>query len=338
MSDVLAVFSFVVGAIFLVRLGVILARYGDDLAQRTGLGRVFIGSLLVALATSLPEIATDVTASLAGAPDLAVSDLFGSSMANMAILALVDLRYRGRVWPAVDLSHARVAAVAMFLTSLAALSIMAPFPLSIGWVGGDTMAIAGLYICAVAWFRRVPSLPGRPHHRAEAAMVVADPETISTEPLRTLVMRFAAASAGILFMAPVVSLSVKQIASSTGIGETFLGTTLLAITTSLPELVVVLAAVKIGTHDLAVGNLFGSNAMNMSVLFIADIFYSKGPILAAVSPDQGVAALGAIVLMALAVASIVGGTETRVARLEPDAIVVLVAYIGLLIAVASTSW
>lgn len=338
MNEILAVSGFIVGALALMRLGVILAHTGDDLAHRTGLGRVFIGSLFVALATSLPEVATDITASLADAPDLAVSDLFGSSMANMAILAIIDLRHRGRVWPAVDLSHARVAAVGIALTALAALSILAPLPLSIGWVGLDTIVIAGLYICAVAWFRRVPSVPGRPHHLAESAMVITDPDPVSTASLRTLVIRFSAASLGILIAAPIVSLSVKQIATSTGIGQTFLGTTLLAISTSLPELVVVLAAVKIGAHDLAVGNLFGSNAINMSILLIADIFYSEGPILAAVAPAQVVAALGAVVLMALAVASIVGGTETRVARLEPDAIVVLVAYIGILIAVASAGW
>ena len=338
MNEILAVSGFVIGALFLVRLGVVLAHTGDDLAQRTGLGQVFVGSLFVALATSLPEVATDITASLANAPDLAVGDLFGSSMANMAILAIVDLRYRGRVWPAVDLSHARVAAVGMFLTALAALSILSPFPFSLGWIGLDTVFIAVLYICAVAWFRRVPTVPGFPRHETVTDLQLEESEPASTSSLRTLVIRFSAATLGILIAAPIVSLSVKEIASLTGIGETFLGSTLLAISTSLPELVVVMAAVKIGAHDLAVGNLFGSNAMNMSVLVIADIFYFDGPILAAVDPSQAIAAIGAIILMALAVAAIVGGTETRVARLEPDAIVVIVAYIAVLIAVASTSW
>jgi cation:H+ antiporter len=62
--------------------------------------------ILVAGATSLPEIITDVSVSLAGAPDLAVGDLFGSSMANMAILAVVDLLHRRRVWPRVEIGHA----------------------------------------------------------------------------------------------------------------------------------------------------------------------------------------------------------------------------------------
>src|SRR5680860_125057 len=87
--------------------GVQLAKAGDAIAEGAGLSRLFVGILLVAGATSLPEIVTDVSASLANAPDLAVGDLFGSSMANMAILAVVDLLHRHRVWPQVEVGHAR---------------------------------------------------------------------------------------------------------------------------------------------------------------------------------------------------------------------------------------
>src|SRR5690606_291013 len=76
------------------------------------LSRLFVGMLLVAGATSLPELVIDVSAALGGAPDLAVGDLFGSSMANMAILAGVDLLRRHQVWPSAEIGHARVASVA----------------------------------------------------------------------------------------------------------------------------------------------------------------------------------------------------------------------------------
>ena len=65
------------------------------IAESTGLGRIFVGALFNAIAMSLPELGTDVAAAASDAPDLAIGDLFGSSMANMAILAIVDLRYRG---------------------------------------------------------------------------------------------------------------------------------------------------------------------------------------------------------------------------------------------------
>jgi cation:H+ antiporter len=147
---------FTVGAAVLVRAAVGLARAGDQLVLRTGLNGLFVGTLFLALAPSLPEIVTDVSAALADAPDLAVGDLFGSSMANMAILAVIDLRSRGKVWPAVELGHARVAAVAIVLTAVAGLGVLTPRGWSLGWVGLDTLAIALMYIAAVAWFRREP--------------------------------------------------------------------------------------------------------------------------------------------------------------------------------------
>ncbi|MEX0847416.1 MAG: hypothetical protein WD023_06525 [Ilumatobacteraceae bacterium] len=337
----LALAVFVISALAVGRLGAALAQSGDALADRTGLGRVFVGTLLVAVVTSLPEVATDVTAAVAGSPDLAVGDLFGSSMANMAILAIIDLRYRRRVWPLAGLVHARVAAIAILLTALAILGVLTPPGVSLGWVGLDTIMIGGLYVAAVAWFRRMPSLtrPGDPCVQTEAVGLL-EPIDLERTPhaptMRSLVARFALAGLGILIAAPVLSLAAKAIAEASGVDETFLGATLLAITTSLPELVVALAAVRIGAHDLAVGNLFGSNMVNMAVLLLVDLAYVDGPLLAAVDPSQVVAGIGAIVLMALAVAVLVGGSETRIRRLEPDAIVMLVAYVGAIIAIAVT--
>ncbi len=326
---------FIVTAGMLVQAGAALAAYGDQIAERLQLSRLFVGTLLLAFATSLPELVTDVTAAQAGAPDLAVGDLFGSSMANMAILAIIDLLYRGRVWPTVELGHARVAAVAIALTSLAALSIYAPPAAKVGWVGVTPILIVLLYIAAAAWFRRSP-LMERPI--VESAGIPIQKSTgwsrhAAGVSIRGLWIRFGAAAGVILITAPIMTLSVKAITDATGIAESFMGAALLAVTTSLPELIASLAAIRIGSYDLAVGNLFGSNVANMSVLFFADLAYTEGPILSAVAPTQIVTALGAILLMAIAVAAIVGESETRVRRLEPDAIVLLLAYAGTLVAV-----
>jgi cation:H+ antiporter len=328
---------FIVTAGMLVQAGAALAAYGDQIAERLQLSRLFVGTLLLAFATSLPELMTDVTAAQAGAPDLAVGDLFGSSMANMAILAIIDLFYRGRVWPTVELGHARVAAVAIALTSLAALSIYAPPGAKVGWVGITPILIVLLYVAAIAWFRRTP-LMARRSIMEPARIPIQEPTGWSRDAarvsIRGLWIRFGAAAGVVLVTAPIMTLSVKAITDATGIAQTFMGAALLAVTTSLPELIASLAAIRIGSYDLAVGNLFGSNVANMSVLFFADLAYTEGPILSAVASTQIVTALGAILLMAIAVAAIVGESETRVRRLEPDAIVLLLAYAGTLAAVA----
>lgn len=330
--------AFIASGAVLVRAGVALARAGDDLAEATGLGRLFVGVLLLALATSLPEVVTDVTAAAAGSPDLAVGDLFGSSMANMAILAVIDLVARRRVWPSVEVGHARVASVAIALTAIATLGILSPPGLRLGWVGVDTVVVAASYLSAAAWFHRLSRSPAGA--RADGrGLVRAAPNRVRSKgkpgesAWGASAFRFAAASAGVLVSAPVVALSARHIAREAGIAETAVGTGLLAVTTSLPELIASLAAVRIGAYDLAVGNLFGSNAINMSVLVLVDAVYTDGPLLAAVDPAQAVGAVGAILLMALALAAIVGGTEARLGRIEPDALLVLIGYVVVLVTV-----
>ncbi len=332
-----AILVFLASAAVLVRAGSSLAGYADQIAERTKMSRLFVGTLLLAFATSLPELVTEVTAAQAGAPDLALGDLFGSSMANMAILAVIDLLYRGQVWPAVELGHARVAAVAIGLTAIAALSIFTRSTIGIGWVGITPIVIAAIYIAAVAWFRRMPLLarPGLETPKIEVQRPTGWSERAAAQSTRSLWIRFAAAALIILLTAPVVTMSVKVIADATGIAQTFLGAALLAVTTSLPELIASIASVRIGAYDMAVGNLFGSNVANMSILLFADLAYTEGPILAAVSQSQVVSAFGAILLMAMAVAAIVGESEkTRFRRLEPDAIVLLLTYAITLVAIA----
>lgn len=323
-----------VGSIVVVVVaGTSLARVGDEIAEHTGLGRIFIGALLIAIATSLPELGTDITAAIADAPDLAIGDLFGSSMANMAILAIVDLRYRGRMLPSVELGHTRIAAIAIGMTALAAIGIASPPGIDLVGVGLTPMLLFVGYVAALAWFRRVPPIG-----------VAAPSPTPFREPRRfgerwsglgPQLRRFAMAVAALGVAAPVLALSTEEVAHRFDLSQGFLGVTLLAGTTSLPELATSLAAVKMGAYDLAVGNLLGSNAANMSMILFVDIAYRPGPILAAVAQVHLVAAVGAILLMALALASIVSGQANRAHRLEPDSIILLVAYVGCVAAVVA---
>jgi cation:H+ antiporter len=314
---------FVLAAAVVAWAGTRVAHAGDELAERAGLSRLFVGTLLVAMATSLPEVVTDVAAAVGDAPDLAVGDLYGSSMANMAILAVIDLVRRRQVWPAAQIGHARVASIAIALTALATLGTLAPSGLSVAWISVDTLVIGVAYLAAVAWWRRSPV------GRSEGTGLLPQPTGWSgpDEPaVRPVVVRFVAAAAMILLAGPVLARAGEELAAATGIGLTFIGSALVATTTSLPELVASIAAVRIGAHDLAVGNLFGSNAFNMFALLVVDVAYTDGPVLAVVDPAQVVAGIGAILLMALAVSAIVHGTGTHVRRLEPDSLLLLAVY------------
>lgn len=328
---------FLASGVAIVGAATWLARAGDQIATTTGLGGLFVGVALTATATSLPEVVTAGSAALADAPELAVGDLFGSNMANMAVLAVIDLLSRRRVWPTVGLGHARVASVAIALTALAVLFVVTPTGPAIGWVGIDTLVIVGVYAAALAWFRRAQGPRVTPGIEEVPAPMGWRRSSRGRRGSRLgPTGAFILSALAVLAIGPIVAVSSKGIADTSGLGETFVGVTFLAVATSLPELVASIAAVRMGAFDLAVGNLFGSNALNMALFLAIDVAYRPGPITTAASVDVVIAAgVGAIVLTAMALAAVVHGEETRLRRLEPDAALLLVAYVALLVALSS---
>ncbi len=321
---------FVVAAAVVGVGGTLLARTGDVISEETGLGGMMIGLLLLSGATSLPEVATSMSAAATGAPDLAISNYLGSNMANMAILAVVDLVSRRRVFPLVELAQARVATGAIILTSLVGLAIMVRDGRTIGPIGYDTVLITATFLAILTWIRRAPGeIRGLPASSAPSPTDAA----AGTRERRRLVLALVGFGIGALVTlasAPVLAIAAEEIATITGITQTFVGAAFLAIATSAPELVASVAAVRIGAADLAVGNLFGSNLFNVGIIVTADLAYSGGAILASVTPAEEIVAFGALIMTGLGLAAVLHGTETRPWRIEPDALLILVVYGALL--------
>ncbi len=121
--------------------------------------------------------------------------------------------------------------------------------------------------------------------------------------------------------------SSAAIADATGLSAGFIGTLALATITSLPELVTIIAAVRSGAHDLAVGNLFGSNIFNMFALGLTDLFYTQGNLLSAISPDLALVGLLGLLLTGIGLI----GNQARLDRLvwvvELDGILLVVGYL-----------
>ena len=320
---------FLASAAVIVGAGTKLSQCGDRIAEHTGLGRLWIGVVLLAAATSLPEVFTAVSAVLIDAPDIAVGDLLGAGLSNMLTLALIDLVYRQkRVWRQAALEQALIASLAMTLTGLAGLLILVRQPLPLGHVGLGTVAIAVIYLLGMRVVFRQEDMR---RHAAQLERVVEAEETERNRPvvagaLKRAMTGFALATVGIVVAAPFLAESAKEIAEATGISTTFIGTSLVAITTSLPELVTTFAAVRLGAFDLAVGNLFGSNAFNMAVLVLADLAYRKGPLLATVSSTHAVTAFVSLLLMSVGMMGIIYRAEQRFVLIEPDSLLMIVGY------------
>ena len=323
----LAWLEFFLSALTIVVAGTLLSRYGDRIAEQTGLGGLWIGVVFMAAATSLPELLTAVSASWLDAPNLAVGDLMGAGMSNMLTLGVIDLLHRRkRVWQHAALEHALIASLAMALTGLAGMGLLLRRDWTYGHVGLATTSLALIYILGMRLVYRQEAVK-RQERELEKLVQGQEPAgTTGRGPDRGTWIGFAAAALGIVIAAPFLAASAKAIAVETGISTTFVGTSLLAIATSLPEFVTAVAAVRLGAFDLAVGNLFGSNAFNMCALFAADVAYGQGPLLTVASPVHAVTALWVVILMNVGLMGILYRAEKRFLLIEPDSLLMILGY------------
>lgn len=324
-----ALLSLLASGIVLLLAGSALTRAADAIAVRSGIGRLWIGAVLLAAATSLPELATDVSAVRLGAPDLAAGDLFGSSMANMLILALLGLLPpQGRVFRDAAANHALTAALAMVLNAAAGVFILARVPAGYRPPGIESLL---LLLGFVAGMRVV-------YHQRPAESRAGGERTDAVLSLRGAGLRFGVAALVVLGAAPFFAGSAERIAQLSGLGSTFVGTWLVGLATSLPELVTCFAALRLGAVDLAIGNLFGSNAFNMVVFGAMQLAHPGESIFAVLDPSHAITALLAVVLMALGLAAIVLRGQGRVKLLEPGSALMLLVYLaGLWVLYARTS-
>lgn len=312
---------FLLSAAAVALAGSRLARDGDTIAEGTGLGGMWVGAILVAGATSLPELMTDANAILQGHPDLAVGDLFGSSMANMMILAIADLLTRStRMLTRVAVNQALVGTLAIALTIVAALGVLLQSRAGVLGFGMSVLVIGFTYVAGMRLLHRNRD---EPPFRTPAEIAAQRPGRAAQ---RRAMVGFAAAAVVILLAAPFVAGSAATIAGQLGITRGFAGLVLLAVTTSLPEASVTFASVRRGWYSLAVGNLLGSNCFNMAALVPLDLVHGSGSLLGAVEPALAVGALFAVLLMALAMLDILNKSERRIGIIEPGPAFMVLAY------------
>jgi cation:H+ antiporter len=198
--------------------------------------------------------------------------------------------------------------------------ILADIDLQIGWVGVDSLVIIGAYIVAVRLIQ------GNSSHVSQSAALPDIPE--GTPRLRTGIIGFLIASLGLVLVTPIMVESSNEIAVITGLGTTFIGTTLVALVTSLPEMVTTLAAIKIGAADMAIGNLFGSNMFNMFAIGLTDLFFFQGRFLAAIDPAFVLVGILGLLMTGMGLIGNLAKLEKRIWFIEIDALALVLVYFG----------
>lgn len=313
--------KFLISAAVLVAAATQLAKYGDVIALRTRLSGMLIGIVLMAGATSLPEMLTSISSLNLQSPDIAAGNLLGSNTFNMFLLAVIDLMHRQqRILRKAALKHALTGSLAVFLIGLVVFFILADIHLQIGWVGLDSLVLLAGYIIAVRLIQG----------GAQADAHTMEPEEIpeDTPALWIGILGFLAAAGVLMIATPIMVASSAEISEATGLGATFIGTTLVAAVTSMPELVTSLAAVRIGGYDMAIGNLFGSCMFNVFALGLTDLFYTQGRFLAVIDPSFLLVAVLGLLMMGLGLIGNLANLEKRIGFIELDALALILTFFG----------
>ncbi|MBI3593025.1 MAG: sodium:calcium antiporter [Nitrospirae bacterium] len=318
--------AFIVCTSVIVYSGTRLSKYGDIIAEKTGLGGTWIGVALMASVTSLPELVTGISSvTYAGVPDIAVGDVLGSCVFNMLILAMLDAVYRPMPISAkAHHGHILSAAFGILLLSIAATSLFfgSGFQ-AMGWIGIYSLIFVFIYFVAMrlVYFYEKRSLAVFMKELA----VELKYKTVST---KSAVVNYIINAAIVIIAAVFLPDIGKGIAETTGLGQTFVGNIFIAVSTSLPEVAVSLSAVRMGAIDLAIGNLFGSNIFNIFILALDDIFFIKGPILSFANQNHIISALSAIAMTGIAIIGLTYRSEKKSLFLAWDSIGIVLVYLS----------
>ena len=306
--------------------GTRLARYADGIATRTGIGREFLGIMLLGGVTSLPEIAVATTATLQGTPALSVNDVLGSAAINVVILAVADATVgRGALTGMLGSPGLLLQGVIGIVIMAFTVGAVVAGDVTVLGIGAWCWMMLGAYLIGIwmlAQARADQAWKPAPKPWVRGDQASAAPEAA----LRRLVALTAAAGAAILVAGFLLARTADALAGQTGLGESFFGAVVLGFSTSLPEVSTVIAAVKIRQYAMAVSDIFGTNLFNVTIIVLVDALHDGGPVLVEAGPFAGFAALVALVLTAIYMGGMVERRDRTVMRMGVDSVAVLFLY------------
>ena len=300
-----------------------MTQSADTIAEKTGLGRTFIGVVLLATATSLPELGTGVTTIRLDQPDLAVGDAFGSNVFNLLIVGILDaawkngplLDHHGMTPTTIIIGGAGIAIIAIAVMGI----FIGESIFSLGWISPISVLLLMVFLGAMWIIYRSES------NESNNGSVE---ETESGGLLRAVVIYFIAM---IIVVGAAIWLSLigERVVHVTGMDASFVGTQFLALSTSLPELAASIAAIRISAPELAISNVLGSNLFNMGfVLFVDDAVLTSGSLWDAAAKVHILTAGGAILMTAIVIIALaVQSRARRPSRFTIESLLLVAAYI-----------
>ncbi|EEB82673.1 sodium:calcium antiporter [Roseobacter sp. GAI101] len=325
----LAFFTFSAACVWVA--GARLAYLADALADRFKLGKSLVGLLLLSLATSLPEVATTLSAAAQQSRNLVLNNLFGGIALQTAILAMADFWAHGPItnYPR-KANHALEATLLVLLLSVTLIITNLGETFVFAGVGLGSLCIAVIYGGAIWLLRRydassdwVPvDLPD------PEPLVFPAPTGLGQAGNVNLIWQAVFACIAILVFGLLLVVFADRIADQSGLGTGFIGVTLLAGATSLPELSTSIAAVRIGAYTMAISNIFGSNLIMLVLVFPADILFRSGPILQNTSPMVSLSLAFGLTVTSIYLVGLIVRRKPWIGSIGLDSILVMLTFLA----------
>jgi cation:H+ antiporter len=309
--------------------GIKMTKTARDLAHNTGLGEAFVGAIFIGASTSLSGITTSVAAASAGHAELAVSNGLGGIAAQTAFLALADIAYRRA-----NLEHAAASAENLFMSAFVltllgihALALSVP-TVSIFSIHPATVILVVSYIFGVHLLAHTHDTPmWLPKRTTDTPREPAD-YSHRRRHLSGLWLRFAGYAAIVALGGWSLAQLAIPLGEKTGLSHGVVGGVFTAVSTSIPELVVAIAAVRMGALNLAVGDIIGGNAFDTLFVAASDVAYREGPIYAAISSSEQFWLANSIVMTGVLLLGLIYRQRHGPGNIGVESVLLLVLYFG----------
>ena len=319
----------IVCALLIFWVGSLLSKYGDVIAEKTGLGRAWIGAILIAGVTSLPELASGVSAvAWLNAPNLAAGAVLGSCLFNLALIAMIDLAYQpGRVLAKAQEVHILSGGLCVLMLGIVAMGVLiGPVLNGFGILGVSILSILILILYIVGGKMIAGLEKERTGEVLEKESVEGNYERISTQ---KAILVFIISSVAVVTLGIWLASIGDRLAATTGLSRSFVGNLFLALTTSLPEIAASLAAIRLGAIDLAIGNVLGSNLFNITLFFVYDLADGGANFWASLTNANAFAAVMTMMMTGVVIISLMYRASPKTPyRISWDGLAIAGMYLG----------
>jgi cation:H+ antiporter len=321
--------EFIICAGLIFWAGSLLSKYGDVIAEKTGMGRVWLGAILIAGVTSLPELASGISAvAWLNVPNLAAGAALGSCLFNLALIAIMDLVYQpGRVLAKAQDVHILSGGLGVLLLGIVAMGVLiGPAMNSFGGLGISVLSIAIIVLYAIGG-RMIAGL--EKERMNEVLEQEARENAYDSISARQSYIVFTLSAICIVALGIWLSSIGDRLSTTTGLSVSFVGNLFLATSTSLPEIAASLAAIRLNAIDLAIGNVLGSNLFNITLFFVYDLVDGRTNFWASLTNANAFAAVMTIMMTGVVIISLMYRASPRTPfRFSWDGIALAGMYLG----------